>query len=99
MSRFDTDGDGRYDYDERRHLAEAMDDAHRYRDTGGRDDRRYDDDEDPIEFFIKVFLIGGIVIALIVAGLFFGAEQLDSWFGWGLEAWLEETLPFGNPFK
>lgn len=93
MSRLDTNNDGYFDSEERRHLSEAMRDAERDRPRGG-----YDDD-DPIEFFMKFFIIGAIIIAVLLGAAFFGAEQLDSWFGWELTKWLEENIPFGNPFK
>lgn len=78
-------------WQQRDNYRRAMEDHERY------NRRHNDDDEDVLEFFIKAALVIAIIAFIGTIAAYFGAGYLDSWFGWELEAWLQETLPWGNP--
>lgn len=79
-------------YERREDYRRAMDD-HEYRNGGRSGGGRQDDDEDIVEFFVKFFLIVGIIAVVGTAALYFGADFLDSTFGWHLTEWLNSILP------
>lgn len=79
-------------HERREDYRRAMDD-HEYRNGGRSGGGRQDDDEDIVEFFVKFFLIVGIIAVVGTAALYFGADFLDSTFGWNLTEWLNSVLP------
>lgn len=79
-------------YERREDYRRAMDDQE-YRNGGRSGGGRQDDDEDIVEFFVKFFLIVGIIAVVGTAALYFGADFLDSTFGWHLTEWLNSVLP------
>ena len=79
-------------YERREDYRRAMED-HEYRNGGRSGGGRQDDDEDIVEFFVKFFLIIGIIAVVGTAALYFGADFLDNTFGWHLTEWLNSVLP------
>lgn len=79
-------------YERREDYRRAMED-HDYRNGGRSGGERQDGDEDIVEFFVKFFLVVGVIAFVGTAALYFGAGFLDNTFGWQLTEWLNSILP------
>lgn len=73
---------------------ERREDYRRAMDDYNRSNPR-DDDESVAEFFIVM----GVIIVFVLAGLYFVASYIDAHFGTNLTGWLTDTFNIPNLFE
>lgn len=81
------------DYEEEDRMRRELDRREDYDRQSRRAYDRPDDDEDVAEFFVKFFFFGGLILFLVIGGMYLGAGWLDAQFGFGLVDWLNSWLP------